>query len=232
MTDYLKKLDLYKKLREYKKYLFDEYSLKSYAQEGEDMILNRFFEGVKNGFYVDIGAHHPFRFSNTYHFYLKGWHGINADAMQGGMLIFDQYRKRDINIETGVGKCKKTSKYFIFEDGAHNGFYDESKIEVNRIKSKLLKSIMIPTIPLKHLLDKHLPLGRKINFLTVDVEGYDLEVLESNDWKKYRPDFVLVEIWFDDSSSQENLIGNFMKIIDYKLVAMSKNTVFFKNCLC
>ena len=60
-------------------------SLKSYSQEGEDMVLRSFFEGQKNykGFFVDVGAHHPYRFSNTLHFYKKGWRGINIDPQPG-----------------------------------------------------------------------------------------------------------------------------------------------------
>lgn len=75
---------------------------KSYALQGEDLILREFFEYAKNGFYVDVGAHHPFRFSNTYLFYQSGWRGINIDAMPGSMKLFNRFRPKDINIECGV----------------------------------------------------------------------------------------------------------------------------------
>ena len=75
---------------------FDGFSLKSYSQEGEDMILRRLFEKQKTGFYVDVGAHHPKRFSNTFFFYKKGWSGINIDAMPNSMRLFDKIRPRDI----------------------------------------------------------------------------------------------------------------------------------------
>ena len=57
---------------------FDGYSVKSYSQEGEDIILRNLFGNRKDGFYVDVGAHHPMRFSNTYFFYKLGWNGCNA----------------------------------------------------------------------------------------------------------------------------------------------------------
>jgi hypothetical protein len=66
----------------------EPYLNQSYSQEGEDMVLYRTFETVKEGFYVDVGAHHPDRFSNTYKFYKQGWRGINIDAMPGGMDPF------------------------------------------------------------------------------------------------------------------------------------------------
>ena len=83
------------------------YWLKSYSQEGEDIILARIFGKQQNGFYVDVGAHHPYRFSNTYFFYKRGWKGINIDAMPGSMKIFNKYRPRDKNIEAGISDTKK-----------------------------------------------------------------------------------------------------------------------------
>ena len=68
------------------------YGLISYSQEGEDMILRRLFETRRRGFYVDVGAHHPRRFSNTYYFYRQGWSGINIDAAPGSMKLFDRLR--------------------------------------------------------------------------------------------------------------------------------------------
>ena len=81
---------------------FTIYKNDSYSQEGEDLIINRLIDSKKNGFYIDIGAHHPFRFSNTYKFYKMGWNGINIDAMPGSMKLFREKRPRDINIECGI----------------------------------------------------------------------------------------------------------------------------------
>ena len=67
----------------YDKFINRHYQ-KSYAQEGEDLILYRMIYGkIDKGFYVDVGAHHPKRFSNTYFFYRKGWRGINVEPMPG-----------------------------------------------------------------------------------------------------------------------------------------------------
>ena len=102
----------------------DIYSIKSYSQEGEDMILRRVFENQKTGFYVDVGAHHPFRFSNTYYFYKQGWQGINIDAMPESMDVFRRFRKRDINIESGVALNDAKIPYFVFKEKALNTFDD------------------------------------------------------------------------------------------------------------
>src|SRR5437868_6288327 len=74
----------------------------SYSQDGEDLVLSRFLSSENKGFYVDVGAHHPTRFSNTYFFYKKGWRGINIDAMPGSMIAFDKMRPRDTNVEAAI----------------------------------------------------------------------------------------------------------------------------------
>ncbi|MDX9799068.1 MAG: hypothetical protein RBT05_09445 [Bacteroidales bacterium] len=76
----------------------------SFSQEGEDMLLSKLFELNEKGFFVDIGAHHPIRFSNTYKLYLKGWRGINIDAMPNSMDLFKKYRSEDINLEIPIAK--------------------------------------------------------------------------------------------------------------------------------
>ena len=78
------------------------HSRRAYSQEGEDLILHRVFENQNTGFYVDVGAHHPVRFSNTYFFYLRGWSGINIDAAPGSIRKFAWKRRRDLNLEAAL----------------------------------------------------------------------------------------------------------------------------------
>ena len=91
-------------LNRIKNFLFwDPWVRHSYSQDGEDMVLRKIFKNQKMGFYVDIGAHHPKRFSNTHLLYKKGWKGINIDATPGSMKLFNQLCPRDTNLELGVG---------------------------------------------------------------------------------------------------------------------------------
>jgi hypothetical protein len=83
--------------------IWDQWSKHSWSQEGEDLILQRIFEGQTTGFYIDVGAHHPRRFSNTFSFYRLGWQGLNIDAMPGSMVAFEKDRPPDINLEIGIG---------------------------------------------------------------------------------------------------------------------------------
>src|ERR1041385_1053171 len=112
---------LYRSLLEIKDELTTGHAIKSYSQEGEDMILKRIFDEKKNGFYVDVGAYHPKRFSNTYYFYKKGWRGINIDAMPGSRKAFRRQRPRDINVESPISDKHETLTYYAFDEPAING---------------------------------------------------------------------------------------------------------------
>ena len=227
----IKSFLLEEELKDHKK-RFDFATL-SYSQEGEDLILNRFLENKKSGFYVDIGAHHPRRFSNTYNFYKKGWHGINIDPMPGIMEAFNKERPRDINIEIGVSGTEQQITYYMFNEPALNTFSKkEADLKDGLRTYKVVEKKIIKTVPLKKLLDEFLPTETIIDFMTIDVEGLDLEVLKSNDWIRYRPNVLLVEDLIKQSLSEfqnNSPIFRFLNQNNYVLIGKTFNTFFFKN---
>ena len=203
----------------------------SYSQEGEDILLKRIFENKQYGFYVDVGAHHPKRFSNTYLLYQKGWKGINIDALPGGMKTFNKLRPRDINLEIGVGEKEDFINYYVFNEPALNSFSKELSNKIDKEKNiYFIKQVVkIQVKRLDNILDSHL-LKSKIDFLNVDVEGLDLDVLKSNDWFKYRPKFVLVEITGNSIHDlDKHPISKFMSQNNYIIFAKQVNTIFFKD---
>ena len=210
-------------------YVFDGYAKKSYSQEGEDLILQRFFEKQTVGFYVDVGAHHPRRYSNTYLFYKKGWSGINIDAMPNSMKRFDKYRPRDINIEKPISEKKQILKYYAFNESALNGFSKEISEQRNGKNGYFLKfTCDIETCTLEEILENHLPENQNIDFLSIDAEGLDFEVLKSNNFEKYRPKIILIElIGIDLSSIENNEVYKYLKKIDYSIYGKAIHTVFF-----
>jgi FkbM family methyltransferase len=206
------------------------YHRKSYAQEGEDLILSRLFEGKTQGFYIDIGAHHPFRFSNTYFFYKKGWKGINIDAMPGSMAVFAKKRPKDINLEAAISDVPSQLTYYAFEEPALNTLDPEGYALHTASGSKLLFKKEIKTQRLDEILDKHLPPAQNISFMSVDVEGHDLQVLQSNNWQKYRPNIVLAEVLSKNVKEvMQDKVTVFLEEQGYILVAKSVNTCFFKD---
>jgi FkbM family methyltransferase len=215
------------------KYIRDQdildYAHASFAQEGEDMVLRRIFGGQSNGFYVDVGAYHPYQYSNTYYFYRRGWRGINIEPNPEAKSQFVKARPNDINIQLGVAEQAGTLKYYCYDvpalntcslemvrermDGAPSKVRIESEVEVQRLES---------------ILAKYLPHGTQIDFMSVDVEGLDFAVLNSNDWNNYRPKCLLVEVI--NANLEEVMAGEiykFMRNNNYSLFAKTHNTLIF-----
>jgi hypothetical protein len=142
-----------------------EYATKSYAQEGEDLLLARIFEelSIGTGIFVDIGAHHPKRFSNTYYFYRRGWRGINVDPLPGSKRMFERLRPRDITVECGVGAESGVLEYFSFNDPALNTFSAVEAKKKDVPPFRLVDRLHIPVVTLGSLLDEYLPEGARID---------------------------------------------------------------------
>ncbi len=201
---------------------------KSFSQEGEDRLLANLFRNKRSGFYVDIGAHHPFFLSNTHLFYLQGWRGLNVDASPECMSFFEKLRKRDINITSGVGNKTGKLMFHSFEEAALSTFDEALSIERQASGRKLRKKVSIEIQPLEMILKKYLPPGTEIDFMSVDVEGMDLDVLKSNDWKVFKPKVLLVEcLGLQLDKLPENETYNFLKSHGYTLFSKLVNTCVF-----
>jgi len=200
-----------------------------FSQEGEDILLRRIFNDQKTGFYVDVGAHHPKRFSNTCYFYDQGWQGINIDSLPGSMKVFQKFRPRDTNLEIAISEKEQNLTYYMFNEPALNGFSKSISEGRQNEQYRIERTIPVPSFPLSKILDKHLPLNQKINFLSVDVEGFDLTVLTSNDWQKYSPEVVLVEV-LDTSLKklEKDPVYSYMVSLGYTLFAKLVHTCIFK----
>jgi FkbM family methyltransferase len=207
----------------------DQSSNYSYAQEGEDRILMRYFDGRKKGFYLDVGAHHPKLYSNTFLFYNQGWNGINIDAMPGSMEIFNKQRPRDINIEAAISKNTEKLPFYIFSDKALNTF-SKDLADAREDKEKghyLVETKIINTIPLSEILEKYLPQNQHIDFMTLDIEGYDLNALESMNLNQFRPELILVEVYADNIMDAP--IDRYLRSQGYTFYAKAVLTCIYKN---
>jgi len=192
----------------------------SFSSAGEDMILRHVIGSDKmDGFYVDVGAYDPVVGSNTHFFYVNGWRGINVEARPGSRGRFESVRPRDINLEVGVSKeAGSLTYYFISDDSTMNSFSREFLERTGAI-SAVTREIPVPVMPLSEILERHLPAGQPIDFMSVDVEGHDLQALESNDWGRFRPRFVVVEDGEVDAERSE--IVRFMRGRGYTVCAQN-----------
>lgn len=173
----------------------------SFSQDGEDMILRSLlsesiadFDHYK-GFFIDIGAHHPFRYSNTAYFYEQGWQGINIEPTPDAINLFEQYRVRDKNLNVGIGAEREKRTLYQFKEPSLNTFDKEladSQAATDE-RYQVVGTAEVDIYPLSQLLDEHLPEATVIDFMSIDVAGLDIQLLESNNWEKYRPTYLLVE---------------------------------------
>jgi FkbM family methyltransferase len=217
------------RLVELRNRIFDIYAKKSYSQEGEDMILSRIFDGQKQGFYVDVGAHHPKRFSNTYFFYKQGWTGITIEPNPDASRLFAIERPRDINLQCGISELETELTYYYFDESALNTFdYQVVKSRLDTTPYKLIYQAPVPVFRLETIFKKHLSLSQRIDFLTIDVEGLDYEVLRSNDWGLFRPACIVVEELNTDLMQAANgEIAAFLRDCGYKVFAKTYNSIIF-----
>jgi len=203
----------------------------SFSQEGEDLILSDLFSNKKTGFYVDVGAHHPKRLSNTALLYNRGWSGINIDPMISQSKIFKKLRPRDVNLGIGISKVAGDLEYFQFDEPALNTFSVERRdflLGLKPSKYSLITTEKVPTLPLAEVLRLHMPASKQIDFLSIDVEGLDEDVLQSNDWKTFKPKVVLIEE-NSQTNKRSHLLGHtLLTDLGYEFVAKTNRTLFFR----
>jgi FkbM family methyltransferase len=178
-----------------------------FSQFGEDAFVDLHFSGKKSGFYVDVGAFHPFNISNTYVFYKRGWRGINIEPNPASFRAFPKYRSRDINVNVAVGLENAEVLFNCLEE--LSGIDSERHLFRKRRRSN--NQCMVKSIPLSSILHEHLPKGEVIDFMSIDCEGFDEEVLRSNDWDRFRPEIILIE----DRDREKSIINNFLYSVGY-----------------
>lgn len=206
------------------------YSTPSYSQEGEDLVLCRLFEHRSSGTYVDIGAHHPHRFSNTALLHRKGWRGINVDARPGSMKAFKRARPHDINLEIGVSEESGPLTYYMFRESALNTFDACIARKRERAGWALAGQSEVQCLPLAKILAHSLPKlpATSIDLLSVDVEGLDLQVLRSNDWARYVPRVIVLEIADQGiSGCLDAAATRYLGTVGYRPIAKLCQSVFF-----
>ncbi len=200
---------------------------RSYSQDGEDLLVGALLRGSK-GIYLDIGAYHPVLYSNTYSFYKKGWQGVVVDPNAALSPLYRWLRPRDRFIHAAVAAKEGNAEYFRFSDGAYNTLSSAETEERKQNRHiRYLGSESVSVRPLAQII-KDAQLSR-IDFLSVDVEGLDVEVLESHDWV-LRPEVIAIEDnGFDAHEPASSRAFVFLTEKGYRLVAFSPRTLIFKS---
>lgn len=200
--------------------------LGSHSQYAEDLFLAEFLGKKKDGFYIDIGAHHPKFLSNTKYFYKRGFRGINIEANPALIEEFLIQRNDEINLNIGIAEQEDEMDFYILSCPALGTFNKDEAVKFCKERGVEIKNtIKVKTLPLKKIMEQYVG-DKVIDFMSVDAEGYDLEVLKSNDWSKYRPEFLVIET----SENYDNIL-NFVSGINYEILYENGTNGIFKDTL-
>lgn len=208
-----------------------------YGQFAEDLLLRMYLDvsEERKGFYVDIGAFHPTKFSNTHYYYHHGWRGVNIDANPHAIRLFNNERPRDINVESGVSDQPGDLQYYFFGDDASvNSFDREHALAMEKRFGYTIKEVRtIPVLPINELLGAHVPDGQHIDFMNIDVEGYDGRILRSLDFTRFAPDYLLMEDLENAGNGVEAVattsISRFLAENGYAPIGCTRLTVLYKR---
>ena len=174
----------------YHKYI-KKFSKESYSFGGVDLLVNHFFRDKKEGIYLDIGCYHPKNGSNTYLLYKKGWNGINIDLDEASIDLFNSFRPRDYNKKIAISDYKGKTTLFTYHKRSAGQTIDS---ETAKLRSTQVKEeIEVECNTLNSVIEESHFKDKKIDFLSIDIEGAEVEALSKFDFKKYNPSLVVIE---------------------------------------
>ena len=196
------------------------------AQYGEDRVALHFLGHRRGGFYADFGAHHPVRLSNTWLLHAAyGWRGLNVDADAELMQAFRRLRPRDINVTAAIGPGKAPVEFTVFEKRLESTLDPARAARTGRRREVIARHSLVPRT-IAEIFEAHLPPDQAIDFMSVDLEGADLDALGTNDWARFRPELVCVED-FGFRALEPTPIRGFMEDRGYRWVSHAVYSSFY-----
>tara|TARA_B100000579_G_scaffold353439_1_gene308161 strand:+ start:698 stop:1426 length:729 start_codon:yes stop_codon:yes gene_type:complete len=208
-----------------------KYLLKdSYSQFGEDAYLKKYFK-KRNGFYVDIGCHHPFRYNNTFILYKRGWTGLNIDLSQISIDLFNLLRPKDINICTAISNKTGKIKFYIPNK---NPLSPEITTDQNftkkfkKLHGNSYDAYTTKSTTWKAIEKKYKNKIKKIDLLKIDIEGSDLKVLKSINLFKLKPTLIMTEAPSFEKLLKRKIIS-FLKTKNYSIIFDNNLNIIFKR---
>ena len=228
---YSKKTNIFKFFYFYYQFLKSKFKPRlAYSHWGVDLIITKLLNSKNKGIYIDVGCHHPFLNNHSYLLYKSGWEGINIDIDYNSIDMFNFFRKSDVNIQTAVTDHKGEVDLFFYHNRAAKNtiskeFGSDAK-EQKKINSDTLNNI-IENSKFKN---------SKIDFVSIDVEGNEMNVLNGFDLKKYKPKLILLEFILpnkkefyekDLNEITNSEVYNFLIKNEYKLINWNHDDLLF-----
>jgi FkbM family methyltransferase len=198
----------------------------SFSQFGEDLFLANYFRG-RSGFYIDVGGNHPFRISNTYLLYRMGWRGVVVEPIRRMYNKHRRFRPRDIQINSAAGSVEGK---LIFREMIPAVLSTCDKQESEELicngSARLWSEYTVPVLTVSELYRVHLA-PNPVSLLSVDTEGFDLNVLRGVDWDCIRPEVIVCEANNAESSTETM---RFLAERDYEpIITLGCNKIFVRR---
>lgn len=191
----------------------------SFSKSGEDIQLWQLIKKNK-GTYIDIGGHHPIFANNTYFFYLRGWRGLIIEPNPIFKQLYQKFRNEDDLYTGGVADLDGLLDYYEFEGSERNTFSD-NHLRAFDLRKSIKSSKKLPVKSLRTLCSEFFTNGTSIDFISIDVEGMELEVIQGNDWLNFRPKYILLESHQPIEKEFDSEITKFLNVQDYQLIGKS-----------
>jgi len=205
-------------------------SLEFFGQTGEDYLIWKALGEKPNGFYVDVGAADGKKFSNSYFFYKQGWRGICIEPNKESFERLIEKRKEDTCIRCAIGSQRSDGITF-YSKGLNSSINIDGYIEQRKLSGRSTglekndyEETVVPMDTLNNILESNSI--SKIDFISIDVEGYESEVLRGFNLSKYKPSLLVIEEGFEEESKSKE-IRDILFESNYKKVCKIKNNFFY-----
>ncbi|HQU07445.1 MAG: hypothetical protein B7X04_00605 [Parcubacteria group bacterium 21-54-25] len=203
----------------------------SFSQEGEDLLIALAFRFMKVPMptYLDIGAHHPTRLSNTYLFYRRGSHGVCIEANPTLAKNFKKKRSRDTVLPIAIGtQMGETTLHIVSDSSLSTTSEKQAQYFDSVSKHKIIRNVKVPQKTIMDIIRTYFPIPP--NLVSLDIENMDFAVLKTFDFSTCRPSLFCIEtLTYDEQDGQEKLytIIDYMKQKNYFVFADTYvNTIF------
>lgn len=208
--------------------IFFPHVRRSYSQSGEDIIISDLFGrlGIQHPGYLDIGANEPVALNNTYRLYRRGCKGVCVEPNPDLYKKLSAKRKRDVCIHAGVAfDERREADFYLFSGKAHGlstfskqeaEFWEHTgNVEVGKFKPSAV--IKTPLVNINDLMQKYF--SPHPNLVSMDVEGLDLQIAETIDFNKFKPEVFCIEtLWFAENNKETK---------NYTLIEFFKSKGYF-----
>lgn len=196
------------------------------SQYGEDILLYCFFSGRREGFFVDIGAFDGIGFSNTYFLEALGWDGILVEPVPGFAENCRAKRPHSRVVEAACGQDGERVRFNVVHGGGGVGtlsYMGNDAAHANRIEREggRVEEIDVALISLGRIMAGE---TRRIDVLSIDVEGAEIQVLSHAELDRLRPAVIIVE---DNSGGADHTVSNFLAAVGYRADRRLEHNVFY-----